>query len=337
MPTLATCLTMLACAAPAAEQPLERFEARQRHMGVEFKLAFYAPDEATADRAQRAAFARIKQLDGILSDYAPTSELSRLSATAPSPAPVPLGNDLWRVLSASQALASESEGAFDVTVGPLTALWRQARRGKKLPADEALSAARAATGYRHLALDEKAHTARLLRPGMRLDLGGIGMGYAVDQALAVLRREGIPRAMIDASGDIGAADPPPGARGWRVGVAPLDPQAKPSQFLLLANRAVTTSGDAFQHVVIDGRRYSHIVDPRTGLGLGDSSSVTVVANDCTTADSLATAVCVLGPTAGLKLVESRPGAAALVVRKRDDGRVETRASRRWAEHLEGRP
>ena len=192
-----------------------------------------------------------------------------------------------------------------------------------------MAEARAAVGYRHLQLDHATHTARLLVPGMRLDLGGIAMGYAVDEAIAVLRARGIDRALVDASGDIGVGDSPPGKMGWTIGVVPLSADGTPSREILLANAAVATSGDAFQHVEIDGKRYSHIVDPRTGLGLTDRIGVAVIARDCLTADSLGTAVSVLGPKAGLALVEDTPGAAAFIVRPGDDGQVETFASARF--------
>jgi thiamine biosynthesis lipoprotein len=135
---------------------------------------------------------------------------------------------------------------------------------------------------------------------MRLDLGGIGMGYAADRALEVLERHGIAAAMIDASGDVLVSGPPPGTAGWRIAVAPLGPGDAAGQ-LVLVHTAVTTSGDAFQAVEIDGRRYSHIVDPRTGIGVAGPAAVTVVARDCATADAVATAASVLGPdrSAGL--------------------------------------
>jgi thiamine biosynthesis lipoprotein len=136
--------------------------------------------------------------------------------------------------------------------------------------------------------------------------------------------------MIDASGDIGVSEPPPGASGWRIGIAPLDAKAPPSRYLLLRNAAVTTSGDAFQFVEIADERYSHIVDPSTGLGLSHRSSVTVVAGDCMAADSLATAACVLGPKQGMELIEKTPGAAGLFVVARD-GEAEAIASRRLKE------
>lgn len=298
-----------------------RFESTQPQMGVPFKIILYAPDEAAAKGAFEAAFSRIEALNQILSDYDPDSELNRLSRTAGTGKSVPVSETLWDVLCRSQALARATDGAFDVTVGPYVRLWRRARRQKRMPSEERMTAARATVGHRQLALDPQHRTARLATADMRLDLGGIAMGYAVDEALALLKARGISRALIDASGDIGVGDPPPGKDGWTIGVAPLEADGLPSLTISLANAAVTTSGDAFQHVVIDGTRYSHIVDPRTGLGLTDRSGVTVIARDCATADSLATAISVLGPKQGLALALATPGAAAFMARDAD-GRLE---------------
>jgi thiamine biosynthesis lipoprotein len=163
---------------------------------------------------------------------------------------------------------------------------------------------------------------------MRLDLGGIAAGYAADETLKILKEQGVEQALIDISGDLLAGEAPPGRAGWQIGIAPVDrPDGPPTRRLSLRRAALTTSGDAFQHVVIEGKRYSHIVDPRTGIGLTDQSSVTVIAPDCITADSLATAVSVMGPKAGLKLIEEIPGAAALIMRNRD-GEMELHASQR---------
>ena len=317
----------------AAEQPeLARYSYNQVQMGIAFRITLYAADEATANTAADAAFARIDQLNSILSDYDPRSELSQLSSTAGSGKTVPVSDPLWFMLKRSQHLARQTDGAFDITVGPLIKLWRRARRMKAMPSPERLAEARQAVGYRHLELDKERQAATLHRPGMRLDLGGIAVGYAVDEALKVLQQHGIRRTMVDGSGDIGLGDPPPGEQGWTIGVAPLDPEGPPSVYVSLANYAITTSGDAFQYVEIDGKRYSHIVDPKTGLGLSRRSAVTVIAPDCTTADSLATAVSVLGPEAGLKLVEATPGAAAIIV-VAADGRPQKHVSRRLVEFL----
>jgi thiamine biosynthesis lipoprotein len=315
---------------PAA--PLARFEYTRPQMGVPFRIVLYAATQRQADAAARAAFTRIEQLNALLSDYEEDSELSRLSATAGQGQAVPVSEDLWRVLAAGQRLAAQTDGAFDLTAGPVVTLWRRARRQHRLPEPERLAAARAAVGYRHLELNARDRSARLLVPGMRLDLGGIAKGYAVDEALKTLRAHGLTRALVSGGGDLVVGDPPPGTKGWRIEVAPLDaPGAPPARFVRLQHRALATSGDVFQHVEIDGVRYSHIVDPRTGVGLTDHSLVTVIARNGLTADALATAVSVLGPKAGLRLVERTAGAAAYIVRQPGENieAVEARRFRRF--------
>lgn len=329
MPNLVLALQLVvATALQAPSGELHRYTYERTLMGAAVKITLYAPQERSANLAADAAFERIAQLDRILSDYKPDSELSKLSDTAGTGRAVPVGDDLWTVLECAQRLAEQTNGAFDITVGPYVRLWRRSRRNKQFPEAKLLAEARAAVGYQKLKLDAAKHTAELIVPGMRLDLGGIAAGYAADQAMNVLREHGITRALIDISGDMLASEPPPGEEGWKIGIAPLDADGPPSRFILLRNRAVTTSGDAFQHVVFNGKRYSHIVDPATGLGLTDQSSVTVIAADCITADSQATAVSVLGPEKGLRLIEATDEAAALVVRNRD-GKVETVQSKRF--------
>jgi thiamine biosynthesis lipoprotein len=303
-------------------------------MGVPFRIVLYAPDKETATASARGAFNRIKQLNDILSDYDDDSELSRLSRTSGQGCAVKLSDDLWRVLIEARKIAETSRGSFDVTVGPVVNLWRRARRVQRLPDSGILAEARKAVGYNNLKLDPTDRTAKLLMPNMRLDLGGIAKGYAVDEALKMLRARGVTRALIAGGGDLAAGDPPSGKKGWRIEIAPLDvPDAPPARFVRIANRALATSGDVFQRVEIDGVRYSHIVDPRTGIGLFDHSLVTVIARDCTTADALATAVSVLGPKAGLKLIESTKGAAVHIVRKPGE-RIEVAESSRFAKHYE---
>jgi thiamine biosynthesis lipoprotein len=294
-----------------------RYEFTEPQMGVPFKIVVYAADDAVANRAARAAFKRIEALNAVLSDYEEDSDLNRLSRGSPHAEPVKVSDDLFRVLERSQALADRTEGAFDVSVGPVVRLWRRARRQRELPTAERLEAARRAVDYRAVKLDPERNNVQLTKPRMRLDLGGIGVGYAVDEAMAVLKQQGIRAAMIDASGDIGVSDAPPGNAGWRIGIAPEGGRREPTRFVSLDNAALAISGDAYQHLEIDGVRYSHIVDPQTGLGLTDQSAVTVIANDCTTADSYATAICVLGSKKGLKLAAETPGVEALIVRVED--------------------
>jgi len=327
-----TLLALCLAPGPAKGDELARFESTQIEMGVPFKIILYAPDKTAAKGALAAAFSRIGELNRILSDYDPHSELSRLSGTGPSPQPVPVSDDLWTVLAASQKLAQKTDGAFDVTVGPYVRLWRRARRQKEMPSSERLAEARAAVGHELMKLDDKQRTAQLLKPGMRLDLGGIAMGYAVDEALKLLRKRGITRALVDASGDVGVSGPPPGKQGWTIGIVPLSDEGTPTRYIKLAHAAVTTAGDAVQFVEIDGKRYSHIVDPRTGLGMTDHNGVAVIAPTCMAADSLDTALSVMGPKDGLALIEATPGTAAFFVRD-TGGTVETFESSRFAEFL----
>lgn len=321
-------LLTFALAFSADDHPT-RYSQREVHMGVEFEVVVYAPTEAAAKKAVSSAFARVTALDKCLSDYDPESELSKLSASSPHAEPVKVSEDLWAILLTSQKLSAKSDGKFDITIGPLTKLWRRARRQKELPTKENIAKALESVGYKHLELDEKLHTAKLLKPDMRLDAGGIAKGYAAEEALREISKLGITQALVRASGDIAAGDPPPGEPGWKIGLAPLDPDQPPERFIWLKNAAVSTSGDARQNLIVDGKRYSHIIDPHTGYGIAGRSSVSVIAPRGIDADSIASAVSLLGPEKGLKLVEDIPGAAALMIVE-EDGKQKSFTSSRFS-------
>jgi len=306
----------LAATCTARDAGLHLFEAVEPHMGTLVRIKLYAAGADQAKPAFGAAFARIAELDGALSDYQPESELNRVCRTAIG-TPVAASADLFGVLAASRKLAEETNGAFDVTLGPVIRLWRQARRDRRLPDAAALREAAARSGYRKLHLDTARRTVMLDEPGMQIDLGGIAKGYAADAALAVLAALGIRRALVAASGDLAFGDPPPGRRGWTIG---LD---SPACVLELANGAVSTSGDEQQHLDVGGRRYSHIIDPATSMALARPIGVTIVARRGVDADGLATAVSVLGAERGLALIEARPGVAGRIVTDR------VVASTRW--------
>jgi thiamine biosynthesis lipoprotein len=312
-----------------AEEEVTRYEFAQPHMGTEFVLRVWAATKVEAELAAEAAFARIAELDGRLSDFQSESELSRLSRSSGSGEAVRVSDDLWNVLSAALRVSDLSEGALDVSVGPYVRLWRRARRTGQLPTSERLAQARAAVGYRFIEMDDAEQSVRLNRPNMRLDLGAIAKGYAADEALKVLRSHGITQALVAGGGDLAIGDPPPDESGWRVAIAPLrqesgnrgqgtesnsaKPQPHASTVLVLSNCGVSTSGDAYQFVEFEGVRFSHIVDPRTGMGVVGATSATIVAPDCTTSDALASAVSVLGPQKGIALIETQPCVSALVV------------------------
>lgn len=251
-------------------------------MGTLVTITLYAESPEHAQQGFVAAFGRITDLDSILSDYKPDSELSRVCQLDG-----PLSRDLSTVLVHAQELAKRTEGAFDITAGPLIRLWRHSRSKKQIPPDEDIATAMTSSGFRKLELSSHGRRARCLTGGMELDAGGIAKGYAAGEALKVLSRIGIRSALIAVSGDVTASDPPPGQKGWRVRIG--------TEIVTITNAAVSTSGDQFQFMEIDGVRYSHIIDPRTGWPLRNAQTVSVIARSGMEADSLATALSVLGP------------------------------------------
>lgn len=272
-----------------------RHEFTEVHLGVATRIVLYA-DEATARAAARAAFARIAALEDVMSDWRPETEISRLSA--PPDSWVPVSAELFTVLERALQVAWASQGAFDPTVGPYVALWRETRRTGRLPAESTLTAVRRRVGWRMVSLDTAARAVRLGVPGMRLDLGGIAKGHILGRALATLRAHGVGAALIEAGGDVVVGDPPPDRPGWVIEIAGAEG--------VHANVAVSTSGTGEQNVEIGGVGYAHVVDPRTGLGVTTRRTVTVVASDAATADALATALVVLGAIDGAAVLARFP-------------------------------
>ncbi len=319
---------LLAAFAAVTPSSLHPYEAVEPHMGTLFRIKLYAADEEQARRAFQAAFARISALDHILSDYQPDSELNRLSEIAVQ-RPVRVSEDLYRILDSSQELSRETGGAFDITVGPLTHLWRDARRHNRLPEPASIARAKAKCGYRHLHLDRSLHTARFDEPGMQLDAGAIAKGYAADEALSTIASCGIKSALVAASGDLAFSDAPPGESGWKIGIDSLDSADAPfTRVIRLSNGAVSTSGSSEQHLDAAGVRYSHIIDPATGMGLTRDITVTVIARRGIDADSMATAVSVLGASRGLALIKKHPAASVLILLN-ENGRLLYRESRHF--------
>jgi thiamine biosynthesis lipoprotein len=290
-------------------------------MGTVFRIEVYASSREAVFPAVQAAWRRVHEINRAASDYDPDSELSRF-CRQPAGTRVPLSPDLRELLRRSQELSALSGGAFDATVGPLKRLWRQARRDGRLPAPEAREEARGLVGHRLLHLHPDG-TASLGRDGMRLDLGGIAKGYAADAALRLLADHGFPRALVAASGDIVVGEAPPGEPGWRVGASSVAvPDGAADHILVLRHQALSTSGDTYQHAEIQGVRYSHIVDPATGLGLTVRRSVNVLAPSSSVADSLATALSVAGP-GGFPLPD---GVAARCVERAGDDEAPVRVT-----------
>ncbi|HMP15788.1 MAG TPA: FAD:protein FMN transferase [Gemmatales bacterium] len=293
------------------DEKWHRYEYSEPHMGTIFRIQLYAPAQEQADQAAQAAFARVQALNAIFSDYQEDSELMQLCKRAGS-GPVAVSPELYDILLQSWAWSARSEGAFDVTLGPRVQRWRKARRTRQLPAQAAIEEARSRLGYQALELLPGSRVT-LKKPRMRLDLGGIAKGYTADEVQKVLKQHGITSACVAAGGDVCVSARPPGKPGWVVSIAPLTHDEEVATQLLLEHQAVSTSGDLEQYVEIAGVRYSHLVNPKTGFGLTQRMSATVVARQATDSDAAATALCILDREKGLALIEKQPGLAAMLV------------------------
>lgn len=278
-------------------------------MFTTFRISVHAENRAQAEKAADAAFNRIAALNAVFSDYEPNSELMQLCNTGPDK-PFKASDDLFSIFARAEEFSRLTEGAFDITCGNLSHLWRRTKRTHKLPPTDRLQQALAATDWRAIRLDDKARTITLLKPGMLLDVGGIAKGYAADAGLKVLREHGLTRALVMAGGDIAIGDPPPGEDAWEIKLRQFASE-KPEEDMItvrLHHCGVSTSGDLYQFTEIEGRRYSHIISPFTGMGLTERIACSVIAPDCTTSDALATAMCVLGKERGEKAAAKVKGA-----------------------------
>jgi thiamine biosynthesis lipoprotein len=294
--------TLLALwSAPVIAQ--ERFDFESVQMATKFRISMHAESREKAEKAADRAFERVAALTAIFSDYEPNSELSKLHRADPN-VPFSASTELLSVVSRALEISQLTDGAFDITCGHVTRLWRGMRTRKKLPPPERLTAARAAMDWKAVKVDATAGTITLTKPGMLLDLGGIAKGFAADTVLRLLRDDHhITRALVIAGGDIAIGDPPPGQEGWEIKLRIADIE----ETVLLKNAAVSTSGDRYQSTTVDGQSYAHIISPQTGLGLTTATTCSVIAPNCTTSDALATAFCVLGRTRAETMVPALSG------------------------------
>jgi FAD:protein FMN transferase len=302
---------------------LERFEFSQPQMGVPFKIILYATDVDQAKKVATAAYARISTLNTILSNYETDSELSQLGYQSGVQGWTPVSKDLFRIITRSQRLSQLTDGAFDLTIGPVAASWRNARRTRAFPEKDQLARFLKRVGWQHLKVDYSRRQICLNSTGMRLDPGGIAKGDALDQALMVLQQHGIESALVAGAGDIAVTAPPPGRKAWRIQLSEFNEKADQlPTFVNLKNQAIATSGDLFQFVEIDGIRYSHIVNPKSGLGLTERRLVSVIAPRGIEADSLATALSVLDLNQVEEILNRYPGTSARILLLEDEMPVE---------------
>ncbi len=304
-------------------RPIEIDGGYREVMGTLARVVAVTEHQWQGKRCIDVGFEQLYRIDAMMSDYKNDSELSKVNREAFTN-PVKVSPELFEILQKSVKLSRLSNGAFDITVGPLVDLWHKAGEANAVPDENTIAAAKARVGFEKLILDANERTVRFAVEGMRLDLGGIAKGYAVDKAVEAMRREGAIGGMVCASGDIRCFGKPADKDTWRVGlqnpVAANPPDSNGAigaeqvlMVLKVNDMAVSTSGDYRRFVTIGGKRYSHIIDTNTATGANKLSSDTILAANAVDADALSTAVNVMGAERGLALVESLDGVEAILI------------------------
>lgn len=269
-----------------------RYEYSHQQMGTQIGLVFYEKDRSRADSIAQLVFQRIDELNSILSNYLPQSEINQLGKKPNRD--VVVSTDLFRLMNISGDYAKRTSGAFDITLGPLIELWKKARKNKQVPSMAEIRSAQQRTGHSNLEFPNL-NTVRLKQEGMQLDVGGIGKGFAADEAIHLLKRNGINSALIDMGGDVTVSGAPPNKEFWILGFSYFNEKGEEVfQKVKLKNQAVATSGDLYQYSVIEGKRYSHIIDSKSGMALSNNIQVTVIAPNGSMADAYASALSVSG-------------------------------------------
>jgi len=299
--------------------PAEADSGHRPVMGTFARVVVVAPNTSTANRCIEAAFAQIYNVDQLMSDYKDDSEISQVNRDGFKRA-VKVSKSTYEVLQKAVQFSKLSGGAFDITVGPLVQLWRSADEANSVPTDTELQYARSKVGYEKLILDANETSVRFAVDGMKLDLGGIAKGYAIDKAVEAMQKSGAIGAMVDIGGDIRCfGTPSKNKKHWLIGVQ--DPNkardgldlGTSSLVLQLKNAAIATSGGYRRFALIKGIKYTHIISRKTAASAEGLSSVTIISEKALDADALATAVTVMGPEKGLALIEKLPQTEAILI------------------------
>jgi FAD:protein FMN transferase len=271
-------------------------------------------DEDRAKGAIDKAFGEIERVESVFSVYRNRSEASRINSLKAGQK-LAVSAEMFHLIQACVRYSEITEGAFDITVKPLMDLWNNCKREGRLPSRTELNSALEKVGWRQIVLDKNKKTVSFRREGMALDFGGVAKGYASDRAARVLKMSGIRSAVIDCGGDVFCLGRSSKWHPWTVGIRHPREKGKLISEIPVENEAVDTSGDYENYFILEGKRYSHIIDPRSGYPVGDTTaSATVIAKDATSADALATGLCVLGKS-GMKIIDSDPDLGAIIIEK----------------------
>ena len=317
-------------------QELKLFKKASLTMGTVFETTIYAPDKYVAEKTFNEVVQEINRLDYLMSNYKKESVLSELNRNA-SAEPAACNKELAGVIEQSLRYSDITDGAFDITIGPLMKKWGFFKKKGRIPGKEELESVLESVSYKNIIVEEKTikslaknpgtvKTVFFKNPGTRIDLGGIGKGYAVDKAISVLKQNGISSALINFAGNIYTFGTPPGKDSWVIGLQ----HPRESEGLLgtfdIKDKAVSTSGDYEKFFIIEGKRYSHIIDPRTGNPVKGIVSATIVTGNAARADALSTGVFVLGLEKGMDLIEQLSDVEGIIVYKDTNSKLSTKTS-----------
>jgi thiamine biosynthesis lipoprotein len=262
------------------------------------------------------AIQEIKRIEGVISSWDPDSETSRINKLA-GIEPVKVDRELFELITRSLYLSELSQGAFDITYASMDRVWKFDGSMDREPSDEEIEGSVSLVGFQDVVIDEGKETVFLQRPGMRIGFGAIGKGYAADKAAGLLMSTGVRSGVINASGDMFVWGSHPGGGPWKIGIADPDSRNNIVAWLEITDVAIVTSGNYEKFVEIEGQKYSHIIDPRSGWPVTGLKSVTVIAPSAEFADALATALFVMGPEAGIYLVDQLDGVECLFIDEND--------------------
>lgn len=319
-------------------EPASGYEVTFPSMGTLVSFKTFSADEKLVEESFKKAREEVDRLEKIFTDYDEESETRQLTREEKVNTWQQVSPEMWEVLRASDEWNRLSDGAFDASVGQLSILWRKARRVKRIPDRGDIEQALKSCGWKHVELDADSKAIRIKLANLRLDFGAIAKGYIIERAYQRLLASGLPSSMVRAGGDLRLGDAPPGREGWRIEIANIDEASDEPTRMLLANAAVSSSGDLHQYMEVDGVRRSHVLDPRTGIGVEGPSMVTVVARDSMTADVADTTICVMGHEAGMKLAKKRADfQVRMVSRVSTDGQAELKISQHGFDALMPRP
>jgi FAD:protein FMN transferase len=284
-----------------------------RLMGNRFEISVVSDDEQWANNLIESAILEIRRIEDLLTTFKETSQANQINANA-GIQPVKVDKEVFDLIARSVRISDLTQGAFDITYGSIDKrLWNFDTTMKALPDKETAKQMVRLINYKNIVLNENEHTVFLKEKGMRIGFGGIGKGYAADKAKLLLQQNGVESGVVNAAGDLITWGTQPSGKAWTVGIADPNSSHHPFSYLNISNMAVATSGNYEKYAIIDGKKYSHTIDPKTGYPVSGTKSVTIICASAELADALATPVTVMGIKVGLDLINQMKGIACIII------------------------